>query len=51
MWQNWDGSQSRNHIMFGSIGDYFYKGLAGIELVNAAPGFKEVILNPSSQTT
>ena len=25
LFQNWDGSQSRNHIMFGSIGDFFHK--------------------------
>ena len=46
MWQNWDGSQSRNHIMFGSIGDYFYQGLAGINPVASAPGFREVLLKP-----
>jgi alpha-L-rhamnosidase len=46
MWQNWDGSQSRNHIMFGSIGDYFYQGLAGIRPVTTAPGFREVDLRP-----
>ena len=46
MWQNWDGSQSRNHIMFGSIGDYFYQGLAGINPVTAAPGFQEILLKP-----
>ena len=46
MWQNWDGSQSRNHIMFGSIGDYLYYGLAGINPVVKKPGFKEIRLNP-----
>ncbi len=46
MWQNWDGSQSRNHIMFGSIGDYFYKGLAGINPVDSVPGFGVVNLQP-----
>jgi alpha-L-rhamnosidase len=38
LFQNWDGSQSRNHIMFGSIGDYFYKGLAGIQVDENNPG-------------
>jgi alpha-L-rhamnosidase len=47
MYQNWDGSQSRNHIMFGSIGDYFFKGLGGINVSNRNPGFKEVIISPS----
>lgn len=46
MWQNWDGSQSRNHIMFGSIGDYFYYALAGIKPVVEKPGFKVIKLNP-----
>jgi alpha-L-rhamnosidase len=46
MWQNWDGSQSRNHIMFGSIGDYLYYGLAGINPVMDEPGFKLIKLNP-----
>ncbi|MDD4226587.1 MAG: family 78 glycoside hydrolase catalytic domain [Mariniphaga sp.] len=46
LYQNWDGSQSLNHIMFGSIGDYFYKGLAGINIDNNQPGFKHIILKP-----
>ncbi|MDX1285834.1 MAG: alpha-L-rhamnosidase C-terminal domain-containing protein, partial [Draconibacterium sp.] len=46
MWQNWDGSQSRNHIMFGSIGDYFYQGLAGIEPVQETPGFEKIKISP-----
>jgi alpha-L-rhamnosidase len=47
LYQNWDGSQSRNHIMFGSIGDYFYKGLAGINIDNNKPGFSNIIISPS----
>jgi alpha-L-rhamnosidase len=47
LYQNWDGSQSRNHIMFGSIGDYFYKGLAGIKVDDNHPGFKKFIIRPS----
>ncbi|WP_375582870.1 family 78 glycoside hydrolase catalytic domain [Cyclobacterium xiamenense] len=46
LFQNWDGSQSRNHIMFGSIGDYFYKGLAGIRPLQQYPGFKKVLIQP-----
>ena len=46
MWQNWDGSQSRNHIMFGSIGDYFYRGLAGINPAIDTPGFEKIVLTP-----
>jgi alpha-L-rhamnosidase len=47
LYQNWDGSQSRNHIMFGSIDDYFYKGLAGINIDDTRPGFKNFIIRPS----
>lgn len=46
MWQNWDGSQSRNHIMFGSIADYFYKGLAGINIDPEIPGYENILLQP-----
>ena len=46
MWQNWDGAQSRNHIMFGSIGDYLYYGLAGINPVMEEPGFMLIKINP-----
>jgi alpha-L-rhamnosidase len=47
LYQNWDGSQSQNHIMFGSIGDYFYKGLAGINIDEKNPGYRNIIIRPS----
>lgn len=47
LFQNWDGSQSRNHIMFGSIGDFFFQGLGGIQPVEEAAGFKQILLKPS----
>jgi len=37
---------SRNHIMFGEIGAWFYKALAGINPDPDQPGFKNVILSP-----
>jgi alpha-L-rhamnosidase len=46
MFQNWDGSQSRNHIMFGTIGDYFFKGLGGIQPLEAYPGFERFLIQP-----
>ncbi len=49
MFQNWDGSQSRNHIMFGSIGDYFYKGLAGILIEESEPGFGKIVIRPDME--
>ena len=47
LYQNWDGSQSLNHIMFGSIGDYFYQGLGGIQPDENFPGFKHFRIKPS----
>ncbi|HVK48251.1 MAG TPA: family 78 glycoside hydrolase catalytic domain [Pseudobacter sp.] len=51
LFENWkiDAGQdlSRNHIMFGEIGAWYFKGLAGIFPSEAAPGFKEVVLRPN----
>ncbi|NII27098.1 family 78 glycoside hydrolase catalytic domain [Pseudoflavitalea sp. X16] len=50
LYENWDinaGSDlSRNHIMFGEIGGWFYKGIGGIKPDEAAAGFKHVLLEP-----
>ncbi|MDN3686226.1 family 78 glycoside hydrolase catalytic domain [Cyclobacterium jeungdonense] len=46
LFQNWDGSQSRNHIMFGTVVDYFFKGLAGIRPLEAYPGFERFLIQP-----
>jgi alpha-L-rhamnosidase len=40
LWEQWDGSESRNHIMFGDVSAWFYKNLAGIAPDNNQPGFK-----------
>ncbi|MFA6127865.1 MAG: family 78 glycoside hydrolase catalytic domain [Bacteroidales bacterium] len=37
---------SRNHIMFGEIGAWFYKALGGIKPDPDQPGFKNVLLEP-----
>ena len=47
MWEQWNGSESRNHIMFGDISAWFYKALAGINLDPAAPAFKHFIIKPN----
>ena len=44
LFQNWDGTQSRKHIMFDSIGDFFYKGLGGIQVADEYFGFKQFII-------
>lgn len=51
LYENWnidsDRDLSMNHIMFGEIGAWFYKGLGGIFPDPQFPGFKNVILKPN----
>lgn len=50
LYENWPidakSDISMNHIMFGEIGAWLYKGIAGIKPDPAKPGFKNVILEP-----
>lgn len=46
LWQDWDGSMSLNHIMFGTISEWFIEALAGINIDPGHPGFKNVIFQP-----
>lgn len=46
LWEQWNGSESRNHIMFGDISAWFYRALAGINSDPAAPGFKHFYIRP-----
>ncbi len=46
LWESWKGETSRNHIMFGDIGAWFYKVLAGISPCPDFPGFKRSRLAP-----
>ncbi len=46
MWEQWNGTDSRNHIMFGEIAAWFYKALAGIDPDPASPGFKHILIAP-----
>lgn len=49
--ENWDLKAERdisdNHMMFGEIGAWFFKGLGGIFPDPAQPGFKHIILRPN----
>lgn len=49
--ENWDINATRdisdNHMMFGEIGAWFFKGLGGIKTDENAPGFKNVRLEPN----
>ena len=47
LWETWaypESSPSQNHPMFGSIDEWFYRSLLGIN--NAAPGFSKIIIKP-----
>ncbi len=46
LWQDWDGSMSLNHIMFGTVSEWFYEALAGIQLNDEQPGFQRFIIRP-----
>jgi alpha-L-rhamnosidase len=51
LYENWniesDRDLSMNHIMFGEIGAWLYKGLGGIFPDPDNPGFKNIILKPN----
>ncbi len=51
LYENWNINAPRdislNHIMFGEIGAWMYKGLAGIKIDENYPSFKNVILSPN----
>ncbi len=51
LWQTWDGTMSLNHIMFGSIGEWFYQVAGGIRVDPHRPGFKVFILKPELTDT
>lgn len=50
LWENWPlkakSDISRNHIMFGEIGAWLYKGIAGIYPDENQAGFKHILLKP-----
>jgi alpha-L-rhamnosidase len=52
--ENWDMDAKRdisdNHMMFGEIGGWFFKGLGGIRVDENKPGFKNILLKPNFVT-
>jgi alpha-L-rhamnosidase len=46
LWEQWNGTESRNHIMFGDVSAWFYKALAGIQPDPQSPGFKHFFVTP-----
>ncbi len=45
-WEQWNGTDSRNHPMFGGGLVWFYKMLAGVQTDPDEPGFKHIIIRP-----
>jgi alpha-L-rhamnosidase len=49
LWEHWefsDNTYSHNHPMFGSISQWFYNWLGGIQAAPEAVGFDKVIIRP-----
>ncbi len=50
LFENWKidvtKGASRNHIMFGEIGAWFFKGIGGLFPDEQQPGFKHIVLKP-----
>ncbi|MGA2496894.1 MAG: family 78 glycoside hydrolase catalytic domain [Tepidisphaeraceae bacterium] len=46
LWEQWNGSESRNHIMYGDVVAWMYKALAGINPDPQSPGFAHVLIKP-----
>ena len=49
LWEHWkfsDNTFSHNHPMFGSVSQWFYNWLAGIEAAEDAVGFDKILLHP-----
>jgi len=49
LWEHWefsDNTYSHNHPMFGSVSEWFYKALAGIQPAPDAVGFNKILIKP-----
>jgi alpha-L-rhamnosidase len=49
LWEHWEGSDntySHNHPMFGSVSEWFYHWLGGIQPAPDAVGFDRIIIRP-----
>ncbi|WP_248926958.1 family 78 glycoside hydrolase catalytic domain [Paenibacillus hamazuiensis] len=58
IWEHWDGIKedgsfwskdmnSFNHYAYGSIGDWLYRRVAGIDADEKRPGYKHIVLQPT----
>ena len=49
LWEHWeysDNTFSHSHPMFGSVSEWFYKVLAGIQPAPEAVGFDKILIKP-----
>jgi alpha-L-rhamnosidase len=46
LWEQWNGTESLNHIMYGDVSAWFYECLAGIAPYEDQPGFKKISFKP-----
>jgi len=49
LWEHWkfsDNTYSHNHPMFGSVSEWFYKWVAGIQADPTAVGFDKIVIRP-----
>lgn len=46
LWESWDGHDSHNHPMFGTVSAWFYKHVAGLALHPKAVAFRQVVFRP-----
>lgn len=49
LWEHWeysDNTYSHNHPMFGSVSEWFYKWVGGIQADPSAVGFDKIIIRP-----
>jgi alpha-L-rhamnosidase len=57
IWERWDGRKpdgtfqdkgmnSFNHYAYGAIGEWMYRVMAGIEIDEASPGYKHILIQP-----
>lgn len=46
LWQKWDDSMSRNHVMFGDVSAWMFKHIGGLQPDPSAPGFKRFFVHP-----
>jgi alpha-L-rhamnosidase len=49
LWENWDNKKhdSKNHPMFGSVSEWFYKSVLGIQQSEKSVAFSEIVIKPS----